>query len=322
MQWKGFARQPGFGCVGLVYVGVVFVAAVCSGCGDPSQRAALQLQDAKVRVTTRRTGSKAYIVDVSRRTLNARQLELLPQLTPLEVLYARHCRQADLLLRALQKNVSLRTLDLHASNLADAQMPMIATFRRLRVLNLSQTAVTDEGLRFVSQLSELQELAAPPQITDRGLKCLADLRALRQLYLGETKVRGPGLRYLSRLPKLQTLRCGDTDLSDDAAEALVECRSLQRLVLSRTQVGDATVARLAELTELDYLALEETRVTDAGLMQLARHPRLYILDLYGAAVTERGIKRFRALAPRVRVTWRRQPDRSPQTSTESRAGGR
>jgi hypothetical protein len=68
---------------------------------------------------------------------------------------------------------------------------------RLECLDLSSTAITDEGLRHLSGLSSLLFLCLDyTQISDRGVAYLRDLPCLNTLYVDGTNVTNEGLRSL------------------------------------------------------------------------------------------------------------------------------
>ena len=72
-------------------------------------------------------------------------------------------------------------------------------------LTLSNSQVTDAGLKELAGLKQLQTLGlSDTQVTDAGLKELASLKQLQTLVLGGTKVTDAGMQELQKaLPKLR-----------------------------------------------------------------------------------------------------------------------
>ena len=71
-------------------------------------------------------------------------------------------------------------------------------------LDLSNTGVTDAGLRTVSSLRSLEGLDLEgTAIHDAGLVHLGALPKLRRLYLGDTAVTDVGLALLSRVSSVE-----------------------------------------------------------------------------------------------------------------------
>jgi hypothetical protein len=124
--------------------------------------------------------------------------------------------------------------ELHASkshDVTDAGLAALAPLRRLRVLDLYGSAVTDDGLLPLSGMPELEHL-----------------------HLGRTRLNGRGLVCLAGLQRLRILSVEDTDVDDAAVRHLVALRALRRLALSGTRVTTWGLAELsAGLPALDEL---------------------------------------------------------------------
>ena len=74
------------------------------------------------------------------------------------------------------------------------------TSRILRRFDLSETQVSDAGLKELKALTNLTSLFLfSAKVTDRGLKELRDLTKLTTLFLGSTKVTDEGLKELKEL---------------------------------------------------------------------------------------------------------------------------
>jgi len=73
----------------------------------------------------------------------------------------------------------------------------------LRILDLSDTRVTDAGLAHIAQFEALEYLSLRgTRVTDAGLPHLARLRALQELHLSDTHVTQHGVQQLQdRLPR-------------------------------------------------------------------------------------------------------------------------
>lgn len=115
-------------------------------------------------------------------------------------------------------------LSLQRDKVGDAEVRLLAPLaKRLVWLDLSRTAVTDDGL-----------------------KALASLPELRRVALANTKVGDAGLAQLAALPKLEVLNAYGTGLGDAAVAALAKNPSLRKLYAWQTKVGkDAAAAAAA-----------------------------------------------------------------------------
>ena len=96
-------------------------------------------------------------------------------------------------------------------------------------VNLSNTKVTDAGLKELAALKQLTTLnLGVTQVTDAGLKELAPLKQLTTLYLHDTDVTDAGLKELTALKNLTTLHLGKTAVTDagvkELQQALPNCQ--------------------------------------------------------------------------------------------------
>jgi hypothetical protein len=112
---------------------------------------------------------------------------------------------------------------------------------------LSDTRISDKGLRYLSSLKNLQFLGLTnTKISDAGLKHLRSPTTLQELWLNGTHVSDNGLKHLSGLTSLQVLSLADTTISDEGLKHLSGLTSLQLLKLNDTQVTGEGVKMLQE----------------------------------------------------------------------------
>jgi Leucine-rich repeat (LRR) protein len=156
----------------------------------------------------------------------------------------------------------------------------------LSALELTNTGITDAGLRHLAGLTHLPDLSlrnndhrpAPPgaapspnTITDAGLVHLKGLTTLRTLNLGGLPVTDAGLDAIKDLP------------------------NLEQLYLDRTEVIGCGLGRLKSLPRLTALYLDRSAVTDEGLDHLKGAVNLEVLSLSGVPLTPRGLASLKTL---------------------------
>jgi tRNA A-37 threonylcarbamoyl transferase component Bud32 len=146
-----------------------------------------------------------------------------------------------------------------------------------------------------------------PRVTDETLKHLPALPDLQELAFNQdvTRVTNDGLAPLAQLRMLRSLDIGNLDwLSDDGLRHLSGLRNLQTLQIHNTHVGDAGMAHLKDLTRLNTLYLYNTMVTDRGLAHLHGLRNLSTLHLKGLTLSDEAVNALRRALPKVHIDGR------------------
>jgi hypothetical protein len=139
------------------------------------------------------------------------------------------------------------------NGVGDRTTKVIATFPRLRSLDLYNSAVTNAGLAPIAQCQTLEEL-----------------------YLSDTAINDDALIELTKLPRLKFLDLWRCRLTDEAVEHLFKLGTLRRLNLNETDVKGGNLFKLADLPHLEYLALPESVNREAVHDLQRRMPELKI----------------------------------------------
>ena len=161
---------------------------------------------------------------------------------------------------------------------------------RLRMIDLSSTAVSDPQLSYLSGLNGLETLDLHvTQIGDLGLAALEHLTSLRELDLSQTTVSDAGLAKLAGLKQLEVLKLAGTLVEGKGIGRLTGLTGLRELDLSGSRVDDEVLSHIGKMSGIERLRLSFTDITDNGIKQLAGLTNLKILDL-----TSTGCGRCRA----------------------------
>jgi len=139
----------------------------------------------------------------------------------------------------------------------------------LRLLDLGLSKVTDDGLKHLSEMKELDTLwcRANP-VTGSGLKHLAGLPKLRFVSLSMGAASDEGLSSIPPLPALEVLELRKTNITDRAIDHLAKLPKLRSLDVAETGVTDAAIPVLKQFPALAYVELENTKITPAGAADL------------------------------------------------------
>ncbi|HEY0055351.1 MAG TPA: c-type cytochrome domain-containing protein [Pedobacter sp.] len=107
-------------------------------------------------------------------------------------------------------------------NFSDAQMETLLKFKeQILWLDLSDTKITDNSLKYISQFKNLTRLILDnTAITDAGLKHIKALPRLRHLNLYHTNITDSGLKSLSNCKELTTLHLWETKVTANGIESL------------------------------------------------------------------------------------------------------
>lgn len=201
----------------------------------------------------------------------------------------------DSFVTAMPPLPNLRELHLRETDITDAALPKIGTFRALLEIDLGNNCISDAGVAHLKDLLQLEslDLAGSP-ITDEGFATIAKLAGLVRLSLRGTDVEAlPGVESLTHL---RSLDLESTPLTDDALERLMPLKQLEGLDLSRTTgITDRGLGFVGALSGLQSLNLEETRVTNVGIGHLGGLPRIEELRLDRTSVNDAGLAQLAGL---------------------------
>jgi Leucine-rich repeat (LRR) protein len=164
---------------------------------------------------------------------------------------------------------------------------MIAKSKSLQVLNLGKVKTTDEGLKSVAGIPQMENIIIDGEgVTNAGMKALAASQSLDTVALSNVKnVTDAGIKELAALPRLQSLILMFCTLDGSAFEAFAGSMTLKSvslvLVEGFTDVGAGFLAKLPNLTELKISTMsDKSKLTAAGIKAIvdARLPGKFEFD--------------------------------------------
>jgi hypothetical protein len=139
-------------------------------------------------------------------------IEAISRIQSIERLRLSHCSLDDTILINLDPLENLRELYLPGAGVGDHGATWISHSRRLTALNLASNSVSDEGLRRLAVLSELEYLTISlcPDVTDEGIAYLERLPHLAQIGLPAKSITQASISALLRMPSLTTVQVSGT----------------------------------------------------------------------------------------------------------------
>lgn len=92
----------------------------------------------------------------------------------------------------------------------DADLHALGTNQLVRVLDLTESKITDDGFNRQVSLPSLERLylTSIVRMTDRGLSSVCKCASLKELCILDTSMTDEGLHHILSLPQLECLRLG------------------------------------------------------------------------------------------------------------------
>ncbi len=234
--------------------------------GTEADLRASWITDSDLIAMGRRTGLSRIDLSYTRITdVGFQQLKSLPDVTELDLRYAELI--GDGALAAIRDWKKLRVLNLHGTKVTDTGLALIANLPSLEVLDIGYALITDNGLELLTGLPKLKSLTiGGNKMTDVGLSSLRPAKGLTTLDLSGMQRTDSGLWFVT--------------VTDAGLDSLASLTNLTSLNLRGAKITDAGLQKLAPLKKLEELDLSETRVSAKGLAALAALPNLRKLTLW------------------------------------------
>jgi len=138
----------------------------------------------------------------------------------------------------------------------DADLAAFQVIPTVQSISLSNTQITDDGLRHLTKFHGLQSLDLNhTDISDKGLVSLQKLRSLSQLKLGYTSVSVSSAVFLARHFHCPSLDLSGLNMTDDDVNLLGDKRFLNNLELRDNQLTDKGIKEILASSNLESLDL-------------------------------------------------------------------
>ncbi len=194
-------------------------------------------------------------------------------------------------------------IDLGRTALTNEGLAFLSDLTTLKSLDLSFSRITT--LRALSGLDNLESLTLMfTQITDEGLVSISDFKNLKHLDLScSAKFTNNGLSHLRGLNRLEKLVLSATNVTDAGLNYLTKqaLPALTHLDLNSARITDAAVPIFQEMPRLRILILRATLVSNNGIDALKKLTFLSTLDLTGSKVTWEAVAPLQQALPKTRI---------------------
>ena len=191
----------------------------------------------------------------------------ISHLTWLESLGLRHTQITGAGLPYLKSLTVLKNLDFSAegqtsTSVSDTDMAAVKEIKSLECLKMSNFYLTDKGVAYISDLTNLKVLHLPgicswlPDVktyTDEGLKLLTKMQKLEDLALGSCGITDAGVASVAKLPNLRKLWITSFYLTNQSANYLSTIKPLESLDIGQSKMTISGISQLNTLSNLKML---------------------------------------------------------------------
>lgn len=195
---------------------------------------------------------------------------------------------------AVPPTLELSYLPIDGVTLVDGDLALLKG-RNVEVLSvINQRGLKDAAFQYLKVLPIRRLLASYTEITDEALRHIGQLKELESLDIdGCQGVTSDGLKYICDLPNLRSLHLKHIrKLDDRVAPYLSKMKKLERVLLESTRVGDETLKAIENLPIGEIRLGDCNNVTDRGLESLARLRDTHVIDVGSKHVTHEGFARL------------------------------
>ena len=197
-------------------------------------------------------------------------------------------------------------LDLSDTSISNLGLKLITdNMPHMRTLNLSYTAINDDGVEHLRGLHGLTSLNLDsPTISDQSLHHVSGLSSIRHLDLFGSKITDAGLKLIctltfSNIRSLEVCGGGVTDVGVMYISLfMLRLESLN--LANNSRISDDAMVSIGALRGLRHLNLTHSRVTGEGIMRLVRLQRLESLSVHECKINKSALARLQLCIPSLR----------------------
>ena len=190
---------------------------------------------------------------------------------------------------------------------SDEDCSHLSRLKGLRWVSLLKTPITDEGLRWLSELPELRHLDLHwvDNITDKGIAHLAKLTKIETFFGGGPNMTDASMTVFGSWgDTLLQIRIGTDHISDNGMASLTRCRQLRNIFVPRSVTWKG-IAHLKALPLETIVLWGNQNIDDHALEMLApiwaQMPALRFIDLHATSISDAGLRHLYQLEQLTRI---------------------
>ena len=168
----------------------------------------------------------------------------------------------------------------------EAPLHVLSGTPRVRKLYTSDGQTTDENIRHVSQLANLETFFVwdATSLTDAGVVHLSDLDELTVIHISKSSISDKSLEVLAKLPKIEHLSLQFNDFTRDGMRYLADAPNLTNLWICGKEtkgnnIDDKSLQFVLDRPKLVTLGIQNSQVTSEFVSRLeSRTPTCRVID--------------------------------------------
>lgn len=242
--------------------------------------------------------NKIFLVSLAVLTLCVVGLNLIPKRTEVKKASSKISSKEDSSIKSAYKAMqdfkvdpsTNEEIDLSGRKTTDANLVDLELLP-VRVLKLSNTSITDEGLRTLGKIKSLEslKLVKSTLITAKGIEHLTGLTKLRFLDVTSTRLGDEVLPVVAKFKSLEKLSMKYLHLTEKALLPLKNHPSLIDIDVNRSKIKDG-ISVLKSIKTLECIRVGDNGVTDSGVKAISGLPNLWMLHIQLNPITGKSLK--------------------------------
>ena len=187
-------------------------------------------------------------------------------------------------------SVTIRQNDNEQAIAKDGQLPQ-DNFDLIKADFEGNAEVNDENVGTLRDALRLRHLGLGyTSVSDNGLEWIGNLTQLESVNLWHSKITGKTVARMTPLSQLRELVLNSIPVGDDAFKGFSNTSKLERLLLSGAHLTDASTPLLSQFSNLSELELDGNSITAIGIEGLESLKHLHYLGLSGTSFQAAEIK--------------------------------
>ncbi len=181
-------------------------------------------------------------------------------------------------LETLAKLEQIETLSVNITPFDPASLKHLAKLKNLKSLVILNNQMTDEGIKSLDKLTDLEILELQGFFTGVGLKELVGLKKLKELHLRSPQIVDEHAKALGQFTSLEKLSLNQNKLTHAILPELAKLDKLKELAINETAIPHGDLEKLERIKTLKKISFETQKITDAVLIGLGKANLIHTLE--------------------------------------------